>query len=291
MVFARSPPCSPGAFAVSRRRRPPPSRQPICPKRRATLRSPDVERLLLIPAAGTGSRLGADVPKLLVPVAGRPMIEHLLDLYAGEAERVVIVVSPSARSLVAGVRAARWPSVSLVVQETPTGMLDAILLARGDVEAARPRRILITWCDQIAVSRETVARVAAAARTEPEPALVLPTCRGPEPYVHLRRDAAGAIVQVLHRREGDAMPAQGESDAGVFDLSADSYLGWLTAYAREPEIGARTGERNFVPFVAYASRRGRVVTVPCAEAAEALGINTPGDLALVEAHLLARNPR
>jgi bifunctional UDP-N-acetylglucosamine pyrophosphorylase/glucosamine-1-phosphate N-acetyltransferase len=247
-----------------------------------------VERVLLIPAAGSGSRLGAALPKVLVPVNGRPMIHHLFGLYAGQVDRAVVVVAPSAVDAVGAALAEQPVPASMVVQDTPTGMLDAIMLGRDQVQAANPRRVLITWCDQVAISPETVRRVVAASRAAPEPSLVMPTCRQRDPYVHLARDSSGRITGVLHRREGDRMPADGESDAGVFDLSARGYLEWLPQYAREPEIGARTGERNFVPFVAWAARRGGVVTVSCADPEEAVGINTPEELALVEAHLRAR---
>ena len=249
-----------------------------------------MERVLLIPAAGSGSRLGANLPKVLVPVNGRPMLDHLLALYAPHVEHAVVIVSPAARDAVAASVAWNTRGVSLVVQAEPTGMLDAILLGRPLVEAMSPRRILITWCDQIAITPATVDAVVTAARGTPEPALVMPTCVGEHPYVHLDRDAGGRIVDVRHRREGDDMPAQGESDAGVFDLSATAYLEWLPAYAQAPAIGARTGERNFVPFVAWVAARGAVVTVPCGEPQEAIGINTPAELALLEAHLRTRRP-
>ena len=51
-------------------------------------------RLLVIPAAGLGSRLGAGVPKVLVPVAGVPMLDRLLDLYRSAVDRVVVVAVP-----------------------------------------------------------------------------------------------------------------------------------------------------------------------------------------------------
>ena len=249
-----------------------------------------MERVLLIPAAGSGSRLGAVLPKVLVPVAGRPMIDHLLALYEHVASRVVLVISPAA---VAAVQHAvrGMQQVSLVTQETPTGMLDAIMLARAEVEATAARRVLITWCDQIAISRPTVDAVAAATLRQPEPALVMPVCRSRHPYVHLERDPEGRIVRVLHRREGDAMPVWGESDAGVFDLSRRAYLEWLPEYARSPEIGATTGERNFVPFVARVSARGSVVTLPCAAPEEAIGINTHAELEAVERFLTERSTR
>jgi bifunctional UDP-N-acetylglucosamine pyrophosphorylase/glucosamine-1-phosphate N-acetyltransferase len=248
-----------------------------------------VERVLVIPAAGSGSRLGATLPKLLVPVNGRAMVEHLLDLYAPHAQRAIVIVSPAALSRVSDVVHDRMPPVSLLVQEQPTGMLDAILLARG--ELGRPRRTLITWCDQVAISPATIEAVVAAAAASPEPSLVMPTCRIEYPYVHLQRDSTGRIVHVLHRREGDEMPESGESDAGVFDLSLEAFTEWLPAYAAAPSIGARTGERNFVPFVADVAARGTLVTVPCTAPEEAIGINTPDELARLEAHLRGRGHR
>jgi bifunctional UDP-N-acetylglucosamine pyrophosphorylase / glucosamine-1-phosphate N-acetyltransferase len=250
-----------------------------------------VERVLVVPAAGSGSRLGANVPKLLVPVNGRPMIARLLALYEAAAGHAVVIVSPAAQASVAELLRPFAGRVSLAVQDTPTGMLDAILLARPAVAALRPRRVLITWCDQVAITPDTVRRLVEASRGQPEPALVLPTCRSSAPYVHLARDAGGRIVRVLHRREGDAMPPSGESDAGVFDLSAEAYLDLLPRYAAAPEIGARTGERNFVPFVAWVGAHGAVRTVPCAEPEEAIGINTPAELTRLEAHLRAREER
>lgn len=247
-----------------------------------------MNRLLIIPAAGRGSRLGLDLPKLLVPVNGRTMIDHLFALYAPVVDRAALVVHPDAAADVE-VRVASAPfPVELFMQHEPTGMLDAILLARPAVERSTAERILITWCDQVAIHPGTVSQLEAAAAAPASPPLVMPTSVSPAPYVHIVRDAHGAITDVLHRREGDAMPEVGESDAGVFEMSREAYLDWLPQYAGAPQIGARTGERNFVPFVAWVARRGPVVTFPCTERGEEVGINTREDLALVERLLRAR---
>src|SRR4051794_4390427 len=184
-----------------------------------------MERVLIIPAAGLGSRLGAHTPKLLALVNGRPMLEHLLALYAPFVERVALVVHPSARNAVLHMLGERHFPVDVFVQERPTGMLDAILLARPAVETARPQRVWITWCDQIAILPQTLRRLVEA---DAGGSLVaLPTCSGPAPYVHFARDTSGRIVRVLHRREGDPMPESGESDTGLFSLSLPAYLNLL----------------------------------------------------------------
>lgn len=248
-----------------------------------------MERALIVPAGGIGSRLGLGVPKLLVPVNGKPMIERLLDLYARSVEAAALVVHPAALEPTREILSTAPLPGELFIQETPTGMLDAILLARPAIERWRPRRVWITWCDQIAIHPLTVARLALASEGAEAPVLALPTCRSEQPYVHIVRDAGGEIVDVLHRREGDEMPDVGEGDTGLFDLSLRAYLEWLPEYAAAPQIGARTGERNFVPFIAAARRHGVVRTFPCVEQMEAVGVNTQEDLARVEAHLRARS--
>ena len=51
--------------------------------------------MMIIPAAGRGSRLQSSMPKVLYPVAGRPMIDYLLELYAPFVDRFVLVLHPS----------------------------------------------------------------------------------------------------------------------------------------------------------------------------------------------------
>jgi bifunctional UDP-N-acetylglucosamine pyrophosphorylase/glucosamine-1-phosphate N-acetyltransferase len=247
-----------------------------------------VARLLLVPAAGLGSRLGAGAPKLLVPVAGRPMIGWLLELYRPHVERFAVVVHPSALEVTAGSLAKAPLPIDFFVQREPTGMLDAILIARPAVERHRPDRVWITWCDQVAIHPATLAHLAQEDRSSPAPALVLPTCRGASPYVHFERDSGGRITRVLHRREGDPMPDVGESDTGLFDLSRETFTDLLPQYAREVRPASATRERNFVPFVAWAAARTRVVTFPCTEPEEAIGVNTPQELERIETHLQRR---
>ena len=57
-----------------------------------------MEDLMIIPAAGRGTRLASDVPKVLFPVLGRPMLDYLLDRYAPHVGCFVVVVHPSFRA-------------------------------------------------------------------------------------------------------------------------------------------------------------------------------------------------
>jgi bifunctional N-acetylglucosamine-1-phosphate-uridyltransferase/glucosamine-1-phosphate-acetyltransferase GlmU-like protein len=219
------------------------------------------------------------------------MIRRVLNLYSGLVQHAVVVVHPAALPAVRSHLADSTVRIDLEVQEQATGMLDAILLAMPFVEKHRPHRIWITWCDQIALSKTTLEKLRAVDDASPAPDVALPTCRTREPYVHIERDPAGRITRVLHRREGDEMPETGETDAGLFDLSFDAYVRDLPVYAAAPQIGRKTGERNFVPFIASIATRRRIATVGCTDPEEAVGVNTADELARIEAYLRARDSR
>lgn len=247
-------------------------------------------RVLVLPAAGTGSRLGSALPKVLHPVAGRPMLAHLAALHGPWIDRWHVVVRPADRDTVAAACAALGLDATVHEQPQPIGMLDAVLRPLDALRRDPPACVWITWCDQIGIRPETLARLAATPCGSREtPTLTLPTCRRAEPYIHLDRDAAGRVYYVRHRREGDPMPVEGEGDAGLFALSAAAYLDELPRYAAAPDAaGATTGEHNFLPFLPWIERTGRVDTFPCLDVEETIGVNTPADLAALEAYLARR---
>jgi|KBSSwiStaDraftv2_1062776.scaffolds.fasta_scaffold515141_2 bifunctional N-acetylglucosamine-1-phosphate-uridyltransferase/glucosamine-1-phosphate-acetyltransferase GlmU-like protein len=244
-------------------------------------------RVLIIPAAGRGSRLGSTTPKPLVLVDGRPMLDHLSDLYEPFTQQIVVVAHPSFAASIADWARTRH-GVSVAEQASPTGMLDAVLAAGPAALAHDPREVWITWADQVGVLPETLARLATIAGGPAQPALTLPTVTRTDPYIHFERDAAGRIVRLLQHREGDRMPAAGESDMGVFAMTTKTFAEDLPEFAREVVPGTATGERNFLPFVPWLAQRTAVATFPCTDPREAIGINTPDELRDVEQWLRSR---
>ena len=247
--------------------------------------------MLVIAAAGRGSRLQSALPKVLVAVNGRPMLDWLLDLYRDVVDRAIVVVHPSFADQVRAYGQDTGARFACEVQAEPTGMLDAILLARQVVAASDAARVIVTWCDQIAIHPQTIVRLTALSDEHASAAIVMPTSRQRDPYIHLERDRDGRIVRVLHRREGDSLPPVGESDMGLFDLSRDAFLEALPRFAESAGAGGATGERNFLPFIPWAAARSEVVTFPCVDATEAVGVNTPEDLARVGRYLADRRAR
>ena len=252
------------------------------------------ETVLIIPAAGAGTRLQSSVPKVLSEVNGKPMIDHLVERYRAVVQRFVLVVHPSFETDVRQhvKRIAPSLDVQFAQQPHPTGMLDAILLG-SDAAKQRPLdRVWITWCDQVGVHPNTVSTLAQLSHERANVPAIFPTTRQAPPYIHLERDSEGRIVKIRQRREGDTMPEVGESDMGLFSLSADAYFNLLPQFGRETTVSALTRERQFLPFMPWLlQRRYDVVTFPATNELEALGVNTPDDRRRLETYLQALEQR
>lgn len=233
----------------------------------------------VIPAAGRGSRLGLDVPKLLVPVGGpdtiwtilkrklRPLVDH-----------IHVILSPTGaplfeRSMVADPDRS---SVSMSIQHEPIGMGDAIF--RGYDWWSRARTIVVVWGDQVHVSSETI-RASLDLHGGARRRVVIPMVTLRDPYVEYRFDDGGRLSSILQGREGDRCAPGALGDVGTFVLSTDGLADAWQAFLMQARRGARTGELNFLPFLVSLAgsgwdvRRGHVAD-PC----EARGINAPEDL-------------
>ena len=225
----------------------------------------------VIPAAGRGTRLGGDGPKILTPLTAHDTIWSILHAkLAPLVDHIHLVLSPDG--------AAAFPplpaNVSTSIQPSPTGMGDAIF--RGHDVWSQYDAVLVVWGDQVFVSADTLKR-AIAALTQGENA-VLPVTRMAVPYVEYVFDGP-RLTNVLQTREGDVTTPNGYSDVGTFLLgTAGLKAGWDAYLAKVPR-GAGTGEINFLPFLPFLSAQGWTITpVEVADATEARGINTKDDL-------------
>lgn len=233
----------------------------------------------VIPAAGRGSRLGLDGPKILAPIApGRTIWSVLRDKLTGVADHIHLVLSPDGRQVFEDRFAADLENgrVSLSVQETPLGMGDAIF--RGWDVWRRARTLLVIWGDQVFVSERTL-KGALDLHGGKNRTVVIPVVSLPAPYVDYQFDAAGQLSAVRQSREGEACRPGGLNDIGTFVLSVDKLHEAWDAFAASCARGEKTGELNFLPFFPFLAARGWAVkSWTIDDPREARGINTPEDL-------------
>jgi bifunctional UDP-N-acetylglucosamine pyrophosphorylase/glucosamine-1-phosphate N-acetyltransferase len=241
----------------------------------------------IVPAAGLGSRLGSDAPKILYPVAGRSILEWLLDLLGPRCGRVVLVLSPrgvgSVSEAVRGI-AARTDVVCMV-QRTPRGMGDAVLCAEP---AVTTENVLVVWGDQVTLSGRTLDRLRTLHEGRPHPTLTLATVLRRDPYIHIARDDGGRIARVYQRRDGTIPVAVGENDCGVFAFAARPLFARLREADAAP-LAPGERERTLLPlFPDFETHEGAVATLRVHDDDETLGVNTVEDAARAAAVLARR---
>lgn len=115
------------------------------------------------------------------------------------------------------------------------------------------------------------------------PDVVCPTLWRSRPYIHFERDAAGVLTQVLQQREGDTLPAEGESDSGVFFFRTEALREGIRLLGEGTALGAVTRELNFLPIFPLMDRMGKkVLTARIMSESESVGVNSRSDAAYLE---------
>jgi bifunctional UDP-N-acetylglucosamine pyrophosphorylase/glucosamine-1-phosphate N-acetyltransferase len=232
----------------------------------------------IVPAAGRGSRLGFDLPKILYPVAGRPILDWLLDFLAPHFGSIVFVLSPAGVDAVRRELEARIPGrYSIAIQETPTGMGDAVRIGLSQVTTPH---VAVVWGDQAALKSSSVEACLALHEGTDRPEITCPTLIRPNPYIHFERGGDGRITALLQAREGDRMPETGESDTGFFCFRAGALRELLA------RVGREGSESLLLPVIPLASRLGMTVLTPkLVTLEETIGVNSKEDAAALEAYL------
>ena len=206
----------------------------------------------VVAAAGRGSRLGFDKPKILYPVAGKPILDWLFRFLLPNTSRVVLVLSPDGRPIVEDHLARHWPDTpwTIAIQPVPTGMGDAVEKGLAVVET---EHVCVVWGDQVALRNESVEACLRLQQGPLKPDMTVPTVMREKPYIHFDRDAQGRIRQLLQAREGDVMPPVGESDTGFFCFRTEALRQLLSKLRERPQdSGALTREFNLLPAIPLA---------------------------------------
>jgi bifunctional UDP-N-acetylglucosamine pyrophosphorylase/glucosamine-1-phosphate N-acetyltransferase len=238
----------------------------------------------LVPAAGRGSRLNFDQPKVLFPIAGKTILEWLVDLLGPLCGRFVFVVSPQGAQPVAEVTSRLLPGRHrIAVQPEPRGMADAIACGLPCVETPHT---MIVWGDQVALRPAPLEFAMDVHQGPTTPEATCPTLLRAHPYIHFERNESGKVINVLQAREGDAMPERGESDSGVFLFRTEVLRRDLPRLLSSAAcIGKQTGELNFLPIFPMLES---LITLPIMTEPESVGVNSRADAEYLERYLLGR---
>lgn len=237
-------------------------------------RSMTRERTAVILAAGLGTRMKSRLPKTLHPIAGRPMLRHLLATCETVFSRIVVVVGPGMEA----VERAAEPH-AIVVQHERLGTAHA---AREAAPFFGEGEVAVLYADNPLIGAGTLDRLLAR-RSEGDVSLSLLTMRPPDPGHYGRVIQRGPFVErIVEWSDADAAArAETLCNAGVFSAAARDMARWLE------KVGNRNakGEFYLTDIVALANAEDKRVAAVEAPYDELRGINSRAELAEAEAVL------
>jgi bifunctional UDP-N-acetylglucosamine pyrophosphorylase/glucosamine-1-phosphate N-acetyltransferase len=237
---------------------------------------------VVVLAAGQGTRMKSNLPKVLHLLAGRPMIEYVLDGIAEITEgRPIMVIGHGADAVQKQVGAA----VAYVVQEQQLGTGHAVLQARCELEG-QSEDVLVLYGDMPLLSSASL-RSLIQAHAEHDGPITLLTCIHEQSmgFGRILRDDQGRVLAIVEEKQ--ATPEQlaiRELNPGVYCFTAQWLWSHLTALPLSPK-----GEYYLTDLVQVAVGEGlsvRGILVP--NALETLGVNDRLHLATVEGVLRQR---
>ncbi len=232
----------------------------------------------VILAAGLGTRMKSALPKAMHPVAGRPMLRHLLAAAEPVFDRIVVVVGPEMPQL----EQAAAPHAT-VVQADRVGTGHAARLA-APLLADFPGDVAVLYADNPLITEATIRRLLAR-RSEAGLALLAMRPADPGKYGRVVTNAQGDVERIVEWADASsAEQAIGLCNAGVVCAPAQALFRWLGAVRNDNA----KGEYYLTDIVALARSEGQRVVTEEAPAAELRGINSRAELAEAEAEAQSR---
>jgi bifunctional UDP-N-acetylglucosamine pyrophosphorylase/glucosamine-1-phosphate N-acetyltransferase len=234
-------------------------------------------------AAGQGTRMKSDLPKVLHSLCGKPMLWHVLEALKSVAtEKPVVVVGHGAEA----VKKYLGDSADCVLQEPQLGTGHAAMQAES-LLTGKTDYVIVTYADMPLLRGETFKRLAETQRLNSGPfSLLTVTADDPRGFGRIVRKADGTVEAIVE--EYVATPEQRaikELNVGAYCFKAD----WLWEALHRIEKNPKKGEYYLTDIVEIAVKDDLPVqAVLHDDFMETIGINTRVHLSEAEAALRMR---
>lgn len=228
---------------------------------------------IVILAAGKGTRMHSDKPKVLHAIAGKALLQHVADTAAQLGPSKTIVVYGHGGEMVP--QALTQSSVQFVLQEPQLGTGHAVQQAMPQLEDAGVT--LVLYGDVPLIQQNTLQKILANKNTL---TLLTQHLDNPKGYGRIVRDDAGKVGSIVEEKEATAAQRQiREINTGILAAPTKLLRDWLVKLRNENA----QGEYYLTDIVAMAVAQG--VTIQTAQpghAWEVIGVNSKQQLAQLE---------
>jgi bifunctional UDP-N-acetylglucosamine pyrophosphorylase/glucosamine-1-phosphate N-acetyltransferase len=237
---------------------------------------------IVILAAGQSMRMKSELPKVLHPLAGKPMVQYSVETAAQlTSEKPLLVVGNGADQ----VRQVVGDQVIYVEQREQLGTGHALLQARPLLEG-QSETVLACYADMPFLSADTLRRLLKL-REEGQVPIVMLTVEADDPmgFGRILRDEAGQVVGIVEEAAAtDAQKEIRELNCGVYCFDGD----WLWPHLAQLPLSPK-GEYYLTDLIAMAVAEGQTVeALTISDVTEVLGINDRSHLAQAEAIMRQR---
>jgi bifunctional UDP-N-acetylglucosamine pyrophosphorylase/glucosamine-1-phosphate N-acetyltransferase/UDP-N-acetylglucosamine pyrophosphorylase len=238
--------------------------------------------LAVVLAAGQGTRMKSDLPKVLCPVLGRPMIEFVLDaLEAGGVPQAVVIVGYRADEV--RIQLASRKNLRFVEQTERLGTGHAVKMAQSILAQHRGPALVVAG-DSPMIQAESVRRL--LAQFTPDTACLMGTLHKDNPFGlgRIVRDAAGEFAGIVEEKDAT------EDQRRITEVNMSTYIFDAQELVHALDLlknDNRQTEYYLTDCPGILKREGKIVkALPVLHPCEALSINTVEELAAVEEKLL-----
>ena len=235
---------------------------------------------VLIMAAGHGTRMRSELPKVLHPVCGRPMVEWVIGAArSAGADRVVCITRPGE-----GVAERLNGAVEIAEQVEGEGTGAAVLAARDAIAASGT--VLVLSGDHPLVSTDLIAGLIDAHDRAAAAATLLTTEQlDPAGYGRIVRGQDGSVERIVETKHTEGVPPEElairEINIGAYAFDATALLDALD------QVGEERGERYLTGVIPVLRQHGKPLAAHVTDdTRSAMGVNTRADL--IEIERLAR---
>ncbi|HET9809339.1 MAG TPA: NTP transferase domain-containing protein, partial [Candidatus Limnocylindria bacterium] len=211
----------------------------------------------IVLAAGLGTRMRSQTPKVLHLVAGWPLLAHVLDAVRGAGARPVVVLSKESEPA----RAIVDVDAVVAMQDPPRGTGDAVRVALGAIPSGSGEAFIV-YGDTPLLRASTLRALSQLRTSRGAPLALLSGKVGIDnAYGRVVRDTSGDVARVVEARLATADERRlPESNLGAYAVD----LAWLRKAV--PRLRANdTGEVFLTDLVALASADGARVAAYCTE--------------------------
>ncbi|RLK08326.1 bifunctional UDP-N-acetylglucosamine diphosphorylase/glucosamine-1-phosphate N-acetyltransferase GlmU [Ruegeria conchae] len=232
---------------------------------------------LVILAAGKGTRMNSDIPKVLHPIAQVPMLVHAMRAGAVlTPERTVIVTGHGAEA-VARVAEAEDENASIAVQEEQLGTAHAVAQARAALDGFQGD-VVVLYGDTPFLQPDTLQRMIEA-RTKNDLVILGFEAADPARYGRLVMDGDSLERIVEFKDATNEQRAITFCNSGLLVCDAETLFSLIDAVGNDNA----SGEYYLTDVVEIARYKGLNVTAVACDEAQTLGVNSRADLAAADA--------